>query len=313
MTKISVVIPVYNVEQYLDVCIESVRNQTVPCYEIILVDDGSTDDSGKKCDAWKEKDKRINVIHQENGGLSVARNSGIEAATGDYILFVDSDDTVQNYTCEAFLNKMENRMPDLVVGNVTSFWPNRTNPKWHSLINGVDDISGQDYLRYEYSNKTMYAESVQCLYSVQFLRNNNIRYVPRLLHEDELFIVIAFIKAKHVLPTDIMFYNHMIREGSISTQKDKTPHARSIISICREMDIATKDISGDLKKMIMNHCVNLYYKAYADANLHNTNIKLDNTFLRKYGSSIVNKFRFIIYRISKTLFVKIERKRRKIA
>ena len=91
---ISVIIPVYNVECYLDECIQSVVDQTYSDWECIIVDDGSTDESGDICDEWVKKDKRIRVVHQENRGVSRARNRGIEEAKGEYIVFVDSDDTI---------------------------------------------------------------------------------------------------------------------------------------------------------------------------------------------------------------------------
>lgn len=91
---ISLIIPIYNVEKYLDKCIETIINQTYSNIEIILVDDGSTDASGEISDIWKEKDKRIKVIHKENGGLSSARNAGIDIAKGKYIGFIDSDDYI---------------------------------------------------------------------------------------------------------------------------------------------------------------------------------------------------------------------------
>ena len=97
--KISIIIPVYKVEKYLDKCVESVVNQTYKNLEIILVDDGSPDNCPKMCDEWAEKDKRIKVIHKENGGLSDARNFGIEKATGDYLMFLDSDDYLDVTTC----------------------------------------------------------------------------------------------------------------------------------------------------------------------------------------------------------------------
>lgn len=92
---VSVIIPVYNVEDYLDNCINSVINQSYKNLEIILVDDGSTDSCSKKCDNWRKKDKRIKVIHKENGGLSSARNVGIDLSTGSYITFIDSDDDIE--------------------------------------------------------------------------------------------------------------------------------------------------------------------------------------------------------------------------
>ena len=95
MDTISVIVPVYKVEKYLDRCIESIVNQTYKALEIILVDDGSPDNCPEMCDNWAKKDNRITVIHKENGGVSSARNAGIGIATGKYIHFVDSDDWLE--------------------------------------------------------------------------------------------------------------------------------------------------------------------------------------------------------------------------
>ena len=89
---VSVIIPVYNVEKYLAECVDSVLAQSCQNYEIILVDDGATDSSGRMCDEYARKDSRIRVIHQSNGGLSAARNAGLDAAQGEYVYFLDSDD-----------------------------------------------------------------------------------------------------------------------------------------------------------------------------------------------------------------------------
>ena len=92
MSKISVIIPIYKVEKYLQQCVDSIRNQTFQDIEIILVDDGSPDGCGKMCDAFALEDNRIKVIHKENGGLSSARNAGLMVAGGEYVSFIDSDD-----------------------------------------------------------------------------------------------------------------------------------------------------------------------------------------------------------------------------
>ena len=95
MSLISVIVPIYNVEKYLDRCVDSIINQTYKNLEIILVDDGSPDNCLAICDSWAEKDRRIKVIHKENGGVSSARNSALDIASGDYIGFVDSDDWIE--------------------------------------------------------------------------------------------------------------------------------------------------------------------------------------------------------------------------
>ncbi|MCF0156053.1 MAG: glycosyltransferase, partial [Veillonella sp.] len=104
MSKISVIVPIYNVEPYIHQCVDSIINQTYKDLEIILVDDGSPDNCGKICDEYAAKDDRVKVIHRPNGGLSAARNSGLDVATGEYIAFVDSDDYI---ACNMYSDMME--------------------------------------------------------------------------------------------------------------------------------------------------------------------------------------------------------------
>ena len=111
---ISIIIPVYKVEPYLRNCLDSIVNQTNRNLEIILVDDGSPDKSGDICDAYAAADERIIVIHQNNQGVSAARNAGLDIAKGDYILFVDSDDWIEQETCEAVLDLALKNNADLV-------------------------------------------------------------------------------------------------------------------------------------------------------------------------------------------------------
>ena len=142
---ISVIIPSYNVEKYLDCCIESVVSQTYKNIEIILIDDGSVDNTALMCDAWSEKDSRIRVIHQNNQGLSAARNNGIKVATGKYICFVDSDDYIEADLFESCITSIKNNNSDIVV-----FGMNRVDengkvfeteiPKTESVLSSYDAL-----------------------------------------------------------------------------------------------------------------------------------------------------------------------------
>ena len=118
MDLISVIVPVYKVEKYLDRCVESIVNQTYKNLEIILVDDGSPDNCPAMCDAWAKKDSRIKVIHKENGGLSDARNAGMRLASGEYICFVDSDDWMDRnteMTIDKIISRIGNRQSVIVL------------------------------------------------------------------------------------------------------------------------------------------------------------------------------------------------------
>ena len=107
MNKVSIILPIYNVEKYLEKCVKSVINQTYKNIEIILVDEGSKDSSGRICDELVESDNRIKVIHKKNGGLASARNAGYEVATGEYLMYIDSDDVIKNDIAEKCVSAME--------------------------------------------------------------------------------------------------------------------------------------------------------------------------------------------------------------
>jgi len=115
---ISIIIPVYKVEKYLDRCLESVLNQNYKNTEVILVDDGSPDNCPKMCDDWAKKDKRIKVIHKQNGGVSSARNEGLKIAKGEYVCFVDSDDEVLPNYCEDLLKALKDNDADMAIGTM---------------------------------------------------------------------------------------------------------------------------------------------------------------------------------------------------
>ena len=119
MDKISVIIPVYNVQDYLEECVNSILAQTYTNLEIILVDDGSKDNSGQLCDAFSKRDSRVKVIHKENGGVSTARNAGIESATGEYIAFVDADDYIAPDMYSRLMNLLKYFGADFCFSNRT--------------------------------------------------------------------------------------------------------------------------------------------------------------------------------------------------
>lgn len=126
--RISIIIPVYNVENYISECVESVINQTYKALRIILVDDGSTDESGKICDSYAEKDPRILVIHKENGGLSDARNAGTERADGDFVFYLDSDDSLSEDAIRTLTDLQTSADADLTIGHFCYRYASHTDP-----------------------------------------------------------------------------------------------------------------------------------------------------------------------------------------
>lgn len=200
--KISVIVPVYNVEEYLTQCLDSILGQSYHDLEIILVDDGSTDMSSKICLAFEAKDSRIKFIQQINGGVSVARNTGIEAATGEYITFVDSDDWLENEMYEKMMDQIKNRPGlDMVMCDST-------------LIKKDSEIKSTDFISEGYYSKTQIVSEIYPVLLVtedfgkiplvsactillrhSILIDNHLRFVPGLRYgEDYLFMPEVMIR-----------------------------------------------------------------------------------------------------------------------
>ena len=213
LEKITVIVPVYRVEQYLDRCIKSIVEQTYTNLEIILVDDGSPDLCPQLCDLWAEKDSRIKVIHKKNGGLSDARNAGLEVAEGEYIAFVDSDDWIESKyieflylaiiqteaemsACQIRIVQEQDDVPEIKVQqtNVEIF---STEEALHSLINGYG-------FRAVVWNK---------LYKREFLLGE--KFELGKLHEDEFFTYRIIDKCRSLAWIDTPLYNYRQRRGSI--------------------------------------------------------------------------------------------------
>lgn len=230
---ISIVVPVYKVEKYLERCVDSLIKQTYKNYEIILVDDGSPDNCPQMCDEYAKKYNRINVVHKENGGLSDARNAGVKEAKGEYILFVDSDDWIEESTCEMFAKFVEVRKVDIVAGNAKKIDGEKKTlmSRDEELNNKV--VPGKEFLKHQLKSNKMYMAAWLNLYSREFLINNNLEFVKGRLHEDEEFTPRCFLKAQKVIGSNLVFYNYFIREDSITTKKSRKQMQFLLLKIVR--------------------------------------------------------------------------------
>lgn len=222
MDKITIIIPVYNVEKYLKEAIEASTNQTYKNLEIILVDDGSTDSSGKICDEYAKIDSRIKVIHQENKGLSGARNTGLDNATGKYIMFSDSDDTFELDACEKLYNFIEKTDADYVVGNYTNMDEDGT--KWEKPVFDTTKYTERRLSIEDYNSSFYVMNSSVCnkIFRKSFLDKIEIRFVEKLPAEDAIFTTYCFIKSTCVYYMPSVVYDYRLRNSnSISTSCSK--------------------------------------------------------------------------------------------
>lgn len=212
MEKISVIVPVYNVESFLDRCIESIVNQTYANLEIILVDDGSPDNCGKICDFWVKKDPRIKVIHKENGGLSDARNAGLNIATGEFIAFVDSDDLIDKNMYQVLHDSIDEYHCDVSVCKIARFTEEIPCLKNSNAI-FTRFFSPEDALKELISDGCIQQVVWNKLYRREIIQG--ISFVVGKLHEDEFWTYQILGKASGIIFTDYIGYFYYQRANSI--------------------------------------------------------------------------------------------------
>lgn len=218
--RISVVVPIYNVEAYLQKSIESILHQTYQNLEIILVDDGATDGCPAVCDAYAATDARVRVIHKENGGLSDARNTGVAAATGDYIGFVDSDDFLKPTMYEKLLSALKETKADIAVCNFACVRADGTaiaeRNQHLSIKDGVySSREAVGYLcgeHYEY-----WVTAWNRLYKAELAKA--VAFPKGKIHEDEFTAHLFYDKAEKIAGISEPLYQYVIREDSIMTKK----------------------------------------------------------------------------------------------
>ena len=216
--KISVIVPVYNVEQYLERCVDSIINQTYTNLEIILVNDGSTDNSGKLCDELAKKDKRIRVIHKENGGLSDARNRGIDEAESDLVGFIDSDDYIDRDMYEILLKNLNNTDADLSMCALYDVYNNT--PEAQVTNKEIWELRSEQAIKMVMEAKILSVTAVNKLYKKSLF--SDLKFEVGKIAEDAFIMIKLLDKCEKIVATNEKKYYYVHRENSITTQKFST-------------------------------------------------------------------------------------------
>lgn len=260
--KFSVIIPVYNVEQYIGQCVNSVLNQCFDDYEIILVDDGSTDASGRICDRFSNANSNVVVIHKKNGGLSDARNHGVRKAKGDYILFVDSDDYIsENSLCQINECISANKYPDIVCLECVKFLANSStvipmNDGVSEKINSLREDELYEYIAH--LNKLPGSACTKAI-NTDFFVNNDLFFEVGRLSEDLEWATRLFINAKRIAYCSAPYYNYrQSREGSISATANEKNMMHIMDAIRKNSLLAQKEVSVSKKRMIYSFSEYMY-------------------------------------------------------
>ncbi len=266
--KVSVIVPIYNVERFLNRCIESIVNQSYESIEIILVDDGSPDNCPAMCDKWALKDPRIKVIHKPNGGLGFARNSGLEVATGDYVMFIDSDDYIDLQTVEKCLKSAEENNASVVMFGRSNVYPDgRVEPK--KIITDKLNFCGRDEILDLLSGLFTYKNGMGVsawgkLYDLNLFKENRLLFKSEreIISEDAYFMLGLFnyVSTAAILPESLYFYyknsNSLSQVYKEDRQEKNDVFINECIKLCKALGY---------KGSVINHVTARYHAFYIAA------------------------------------------------
>ncbi len=255
MVKLSIIIPVYNVENYLSRCLESILNQTFNDFEIICVNDGSTDNSPAVLQKFKSNDERIIIIDKKNEGSGVARNVGLSIAKGDYVYFVDGDDWIEENSLDKIILKAAELNTDILIFGGLSYYNNKGKNGGYSA-----DKLPKQYLNKVFSSKDIKKDIFKFpstawtkLYRREFLLKNNIKFQDIKVGQDQLPFFHSMIKAERIalLPENIYCYRKN-RKGSAMTVKKKKSFSPIYVFYGIEDMLKSENLLDDYKSIFVN-------------------------------------------------------------
>ncbi|WP_462351135.1 glycosyltransferase [Fusobacterium varium] len=260
--ELSIIVPIYNVEDYLEECLKSLYNIKNIKLEIILVNDGSKDNSFKIMEKFKEiyPEKTV-LINKENGGLSSARNAGMKAAVGEYISFIDSDDFIDVDEFEKFFKEGQKDKLDVMVGNMRYYTPEKTGDSLFrsDIIKNSGIVNGIDFFWNLFQKPKCFREEVvDDIYKREFLVKNNIWFNENIVHEDSEFTPLVYLKAEKVKYIDRAFYFYRQRTGSIMNKVSEKSIV-SLESICEKFFIECKNLDSKKGKEVLSSLILSFY------------------------------------------------------
>ena len=258
--KISLIVPVYKVERELDRCVKSLLGQTYQNIEIILVDDGSPDCCPEMCDEFARQDNRVKVVHKKNGGLSDARNAGLKVASGEYVLYVDSDDYIDLDSCERFMKARNNEDVDIVVGNAIMEKKDGNELINHSATPEGITYASKDFVEQAIKANQWYAPACFNMYKKDFLLDNNLYFEKGIYFEDVQMLPRVFLAADTIRCMNGTFYHYIVRDNSIMTSgKKDAARIRDSISIYEQWFSLFKKINdAELQRYLYGVLIKYY-------------------------------------------------------
>ena len=314
--QVSIVVPVYNVESYLERCVESLLKQDImDPIEILLIDDGSTDQSGAICDAYAKQNPQILVYHKENGGLSDARNFGLDRANGAYILFVDSDDFIEPDSCSSLLNEALSLDAELVIGKMQPMRSTRAMERYEQIAEERFEChkiyTGKEYLIGCLEGGALRVEAWRTFYKREFLQSNQFRFKKGIFHEDEEFTPRVLLRAERVVLTDLAFYHYdNMRTGSIMNSTSITmKKIQDRIATYEEQRKFYQRVSPRrLRRLLEDDLSWKYMDCYsACAPEKRGELKLSRMMVLRCACSPKRRLKALLFLIAPGMYVKVKR------
>lgn len=264
--KLSIIVPVYQVEKFLERCVDSLLDQKdFSDYEIILVDDGSADESSQTCDEYLLKCDRIRVVHKKNGGLSDARNYGLDAACGEYVWFVDSDDFIRENCISELIDFADDRYADVVSFNF-SYIQDQYSVRENDIFVDIGDrvVTGSEWLSSGYRSEKIIMAACFNIFRKALITENRLYFKTGVFHEDEEWTPRVLYHANRVAQFPKSIYGYYIRSGSITN--DAAKHRRASLDLIENCE-ALKEFGAriddqELKQLFENNIVTLALSAY---------------------------------------------------
>lgn len=297
--KISIVVPIFKVEKFIFKCVKSIQNQTYQNLEIILVDDGSPDNCPQICDQLASEDSRIKVIHKDNGGLSSARNAGIDIARGEFIMFVDSDDSIHPQMCEVLINSICSLGVDIACCTFKKVKENRV------VKDKIINLNKLDLKVYENNGvmDLLFNKKIPLimtawgkLYKKEIFKN--IRYPKGVIHEDEAIIHHILSECKKISFANVPLYYYTQRNSSIITSKFNRKRL-VVLKHLNERQLFISEKYPELKDNAIRHYLKIlilyyYYSKWANLDyeiLEKIKKEIDKFVLQGYSSRLTKLFK----------------------
>lgn len=315
---ISVVVPIYNVEKCIEATLQSIKEQTHANIEVIMVDDGSTDSSGKICDTWSQYDERFVAVHKQNGGLSSARNKGIESSHGEYVSFVDGDDLLDPKALESLLSALQRTSSDVAIGSLqklqegTSAFKNDSSISWHTM-------SAKECIE-----KLLFCNGISMSACGKLYRSSiwqHHRFPEGSYYEDVATIPILLAACGQVCVTETALYGYVARRGSItgtgSLTEKKYLDAKSELEKLEHYLLNSTSVSQNaIEFFLVFTWLRLFrYLPQQDCFIDQREYKIMKRDLRKKAArwarekhtTRMNRIRLLLFSISPTLYESVFR------